>query len=284
MEKVECILDNLVLYTDEVPLGGFGLLEKRVMFAQMKGLLPKEIRMNIGKGASEYHYRLNIGKGAGAITVSYKHNSAKSVDDKYTMRLEFNPQKSGEMHVEFFKIYNSLFSHHPKTVKQFDVAFDVPLNINSIFAYSFTGRDKSYFKNTLYFGCSGKHGRLKIYDKKKELEEQQGVVKAVEHLTRVEYTVKLTDALTVQVLSKLELQLNEEYKIVCVDLEKLSGETKACMLAVQSGEMQLKEFTRTTRKKIQQALESMVQLDLDHAYKSARQKIIKDITSLFSIT
>ena len=284
MEKVECVLDNLVLYTDEVPLGAFGLLEKRVTFAQMKGLLPKEIRMNIGKGASEYHYRLNIGKGAGAITVSYKHNSAKSVDDKYTMRLEFNPQKSGEMHVEFFKIYNSLFSKHPKTVKQFDVAFDVPLNINSIFAYSNTGRDKSYFKNTLYYGCSGKHGRLKIYDKKKELEEQQGIEKAVEHLTRVEYTVKLTDALTVQTLSKLDLQLNEEYKIICVDLEKLSGETKACMLAVQSGEMQLKEFTRTTRAKIKQALESMVQLDLDQAYMSARKKIIKEITSLFSIT
>ena len=55
MEKVECILDNLVLYTDEVNGGGFSLLEKRVMFAQMKGLLPKEIRMTIGKGASEYH-------------------------------------------------------------------------------------------------------------------------------------------------------------------------------------------------------------------------------------
>ena len=283
MEKVECILDNLVLYTEEVPLGSFGLLENRVEFAKMKGLLPREIRMTIGRGASEYHYRLNIGKGDGAITVSYKHNSAKSVDDKYTMRLEFNPQKRSEMHVEFFKIYNSLFSKHPKTVKQFDVAFDVPLNINSIFAYSNTGRDKSYFKNTLYYGCSGKHGRLKIYDKKKELEEQQGIEKAVEHLTRVEYTVKLSDALTVQALSKLDLQLNEEYKIICVDLEKLSGETKACMLAVQSGEMQLKEFTRTTRAKIKQALESMVQLDLDHAYQNARQKIIKNITSLFSI-
>lgn len=283
MEKVECTLDNLVLYTEEVNGYGFGELEKRIEFAKMKGLLPKEIRMTIGKGRSEYHYRLNVGEGAGAITVSYKHNSAKPIDDLYTMRLEFNPQKNQEMHTEFFKIYNSLFSHHTKKVKQFDVAFDVPLNINSIFAMSTTGRDKSYFKNTMYYGCSGKHGRLKIYDKKTELEDKQGVEMDVKHLTRVEYTVKLKEALTVQVLSKLELQLNEEYKITCVDLEKLSGETKACMLAVQSGEMQMKEFTRTTKAKIKQALESMVQLDLDHAYKNARQKIIKDITSLFSI-
>ena len=276
------MLDNLVLYVESVSIPAFDLLYNKLCFEQLRGTLP-HTRITIGKGKSEYHYRLNIGADGGAITIGFKHNSAKPIDGLYTMRIEFNPQKEREMHESFFKLFNRYFGAHTKKIKQLDLAFDVSADISQVIVYSLTGRDKSYFKNTQYFGSSGNNGRLKVYDKKAELEEKQGIEIEDVHKTRIEYTCKFNEPATAQVLSKINLSINNEYKIVVFDGEKVKGELKACILAVQSNAVQMKEFTRTTKMKIKKALESMVQLDLDHAYKSARENIIREITSYFRI-
>jgi len=282
VKEFGCVLDNLVLYVESVSIHAYELLYNKLCFEQLCGTIPN-IRVSIGQGMSEYHYRMNIGKDGGAITVGFKHNSAKPIDGLYTMRIEFNPQKEEEMHKSFFKVFNRYFGAHTKKIKQMDLAFDVPVAIPQVMVYSLTGRDKSYFKNTLYFGSSGNNGRLKVYDKKAELKDKQGVIIEDDYKTRIEYTIKFDDAVTAQLLSKLDISINNEYKIVVFDDEKVKGELKACILAVQSNMVQMKEFTRTTKTKIKKALEDMEQLDLDHAYTSARADIVKIITSYFRI-
>lgn len=283
MEKtVSCMIDNLVIYTEEVRPSAFDLFKEKLSLGELQGLV-MPVRLTIGKGRSEYHYRLNIGQGGGSITVGFKHNSARESEEFYRMRIEFNPQKNQHLYKGFWAVYNSLFANHTKTVKQFDLAFDVPVEISQVLVYSLTGREKSYFKNTQYFGSPGNTGRLKVYDKKAELEENQGVKIEDEQKTRIEYTMKFEEAITAQLLSKRELNLNADYKIVVFDGEKVKGELKACILAMQDNTVQMNEFTRTTKTKIKKALENMVQLDLDHAYISARENIVRNITSYFRI-
>ena len=280
--EVVCTLDNLVIYTEKVTSYAFEMFEKKLSKAEMEGKIPN-IRLTIGLKFSEYHYRLNVGEGGGAITVGFKHNSCRSDDGSYTMRIEFNPQKNKVLHREFWSVYNDLFIHHSKKIKQIDLAFDINEQMKNLMVYSISGRQKTYYKSTQYFGAAGKTGRLKVYDKKTELEEQQGVTITDEQKTRIEYTYKFDTPITVQLLSKFVTHMNDEYKIVRFDNTRVTGELKACILAYQNNYVEMKEFTRTTKTKIKKALDDMDRLDLDQVYMSAKEKVIQLITSYFSI-
>lgn len=281
MEKqVTCNLDNLVVYVYNVRVNGFQVFRDKLDKAEEDGKIPP-MRFSIGKGYSEYHYRLNIGQGGGAISIGYKHNSVRNNEEFFTMRIEFNPSKNAEMYGGFWEIFKELFFSYEKRIKQFDLAFDVPVDIKRLFAISLTGRQRAYYKSTLYYGSPGNTGRLKIYDKKTELEENQGVTVLDEFKTRIEYTYRFEEPFTVQILSKANSAINKEYTIAVLNEEKLTGEIKAAVLGVHYGYMKMNEFTRTTKIKIKKALESMEQLDLDHAYLNAREKIVKQIASYF---
>ncbi|MDI2589815.1 hypothetical protein OR571_22580, partial [Psychrobacillus sp. NEAU-3TGS] len=189
-----------------------------------------------------------------------------------------NPQKNKTFYEGFWDVFRQHFAKYTKRIKSFDLAFDVPVDMKSLFAISLTGRQKAYYKGTQYFGSSGNTGRLKIYDKKKELEQKQGVT-ILEDRTRIEYTVRLEEPIVFQWLCKADLTINEDYEVVYLNQEKLTGEIKSAVLAIHHDYMKMNEFTRTTKTKIKKALASMEKLDLDHAYRNAREKIMKSINS-----
>ncbi|MDI2589812.1 hypothetical protein OR571_22565, partial [Psychrobacillus sp. NEAU-3TGS] len=88
MEKtIECVLDNLVIYVESVRLDVFEAFREKLGVAEVEGTVPP-IRLTIGQGYSDYHYRLNVGQGGGAITIGFKHNSVRSNEICYTMRVE----------------------------------------------------------------------------------------------------------------------------------------------------------------------------------------------------
>lgn len=275
---VDCTLDNLVIYVEDVHRDTWMGFQSKLDKSEYMGKIPP-IRMTIGQGYSEYHYRLNIGIGSGAVTIGYKHNSAREGEEFYRMRVEFNPSKSSVLFETFWDMFAKQFECHTKLIKQVDLAFDVSVNISKVFAISLTGRQKAYYKSTQYFGSRGNTGRLKIYDKKTELEEKQGVTIIESDRTRIEYTYRFDEALTVQLFSKANTNINTEYEIVSFNEEKLAGDVKAAVLAIYHDFMKISEFTRTMNKKIKSAVASMEKFDLDHAYQSANKKIIKMITS-----
>lgn len=281
MEKITCTIDNLVIYIYAVTPHSFDFFRGKIDDLEMAGKIP-ETRLTIGKGFSDYHYRVNIGKGGGAITIGYKHNSKRENEESYDMRIEFNPTKNNaELYGSFWDLFKELYLHHTKKIKAFDIAFDLPVNNLSLIAVSLTGRQRGNFKDTVYYGSPGNTGRLKIYNKKTELEEKQGVKITQEELTRIEYSYRFMEPLTLQWLSKIDTSINEEYSIAVLDSEKMTGEIKAAVLGIQMGYMKMSEFTRTTKTKIKKALQSMGQLDLDHAYANARDKNIQLIGSYF---
>src|SRR5690606_5158489 len=97
------------------------------------------------------------------------------------------------------------------------------------------------------------------------------------------YSVRLKEPVTLQVFSKMpNWKINETYQISELNLGKTDGVIKACVLAITSGQMELKELSRTYQTKTKKALENMGLLDLDHEYSNARARITNEIQSLLS--
>lgn len=280
--NILCSLDNLVINVENVSQGTFDCFTNKLARLEAFSEIP-EIRANIGLGYSEYHYNLNIGQGSGAIRIGYKHNSCKESARAFTMRVEFNPSKQVESNFKaYWDVFKALFKEHMKLIKQIDIAFDLSVTTRQIIATSLTGRQRSMIKDTVYYGTRGNNGRLKIYDKKKEMQQRQKIeVPDDVELTRIEYTWKFEKALTAQKFSKSQPDFKGQYKVAVLDIEKLNGEVKAMVLAFHHGFVKWNEFTRTSKLKIKNALDTMDLLDLDHVYQHASKDIVSQITSYF---
>ena len=278
---VKTALDNLVLYVEKVSPDTFKMFCSKLSKLEAFSEVPTIVE-SIGKGYSEYHYNLNIGKGSGALRIGYKHNTCKE-SKTYTMRVEFNPATQSEEDYErFWQLFKETYKEHVKLIKQIDIAFDIECNPVDIVSTSLTGRQRAIMKDTTYFGSRGNHGRLKIYNKKKEIEDRLKVkLDPDTKLTRIEYTMKFDKAVTAQILSKADLRFSEQYKLALLSLDKQSGEMKSILIAFHEGRVQWNEFTRTTKNKIKKALDNMQLLDIDKCYLNARNGIVKGITSYF---
>ena len=278
---VKTTLDNLVLYVEKVSIQTFKNFCVDLGRLETFSKVP-QIFETIGEGYSKYHYNLNVGIGSGGLRIGYKHNSSKQMDF-YTMRVEFNPSTQSEKdYEEFWSLFKKTYIEHVKLIKQVDIAFDIECNPIDIVSTSLTGRQRAIMKDTTYFGSRGNHGRLKIYNKKKEIEDRLKIKLDPEiKLTRIEYTMKFDKAVTAQIMSKAELKFSQQYKLALLSLEKQSGEMKSILMAFHEGRVQWNEFTRTTKNKIKKALDNMTLLDIDKCYLNARKEIIESITKYF---
>lgn len=274
-------LDKLVIYVENVEPDTYFKFQVAISRLEGFNLIP-QVYETIGMGLSEYHYNLNIGQGTGAVRIGYKHNSCKE-NQTYTMRIEFNPNSQNEEHYKYFwDLFKKHFKNYKKLIKQLDLAFDLACEPIEIISTSLTGRQRTILKDTTYFGSRGNNGRLKIYNKKKEIEDRLKIKLEEDlKLTRIEYTWRFDKAVTVQILSSEELKFNEQYKIAFLNLEKQSGEMKAILIAFHEGRVQWNEFTRTTKNKIKKAIENMQPLDIDTCFLNAKKNIIEKILSYF---
>lgn len=273
--EVDVSVDRLILYVGHVNVERFQKFYDFMEYGERNGYIDKLIvyHSNDIKG---YHYNLKIGEGAGAIHIGYKHNSANEREDGYNLRMECNPSKQTKNDRWFLKIFTSAFLNYEKRIKGVDIAFDISTNISNVFPISLTGRDMNIYRGTRYFGGRGEHGFMRIYDKKKELKDKQGI-EIDEEKTRVEFVARFGDGITLQEFSHVELEIDKLYKVAVCDLDKVEGVVKACVIAVSSGQMDIKELSRTYRKKTKNALDSMRLLGLDDAFLSARDSIVEVI-------
>lgn len=282
-------LDNLILYVENVTLYQFDNFILQLEIAETYGKIPR-VKREIGLGFSKYHHNVRIGEGGGAIHIGFKHNSVMENQNSYRLRFEVNPSKQlavggSEARQNAVDIFVGSFSANTKLIKGIDVAFDVPMPKEKLFVVSKTGRGRNIIKGTTYYGERGQNGHLKVYDKKKELERKQGIEIEEEHLTRIEFGLKLADPLTFHLFSKVgTVGINDLYQASVLDIEKSQGVVKACILAVSSGEMQMGELSRTYQLKTKKALADMRLLDLDDAYANAQQEIMGTIQKFLTTT
>lgn len=276
-------LDNLIYYVEDVTVFQWDNFIRRLEIAETYGQVPR-VKREVGLGFSKYHHNVRIGEGAGAIHIGYKHNSSQENQDSYRLRFEMNPSKELSENVSAARqkaldIFTGSVSNNVKLIKGIDVAFDVPIAKDRLFVFSKTGRQRQIVKGTYYYGERGQTGNLKIYDKKKEIKKKQGIEIQEEHLTRIEFSLRLEDPLTFQLFTKkINIGMNDLYQVSELNIGKTEGVIKACLIAVASGEMQMGELSRTYQLKTKKALADMGLLDLDHAYANAHKKIFKTVS------
>lgn len=235
------------------------------------------------KGAiRDYHYNLRVGSGSGAVFVGYQHNAEKSVSGSFTLKVEFNPSKPTKEQEMLLNVFKTTFKDKEILVKGLDLAFDVQEPKEKIFVFSLTGRSQDRNKGTAYFGTRGKTGYLKVYNKKKELEEKQGETVEYDYLTRIEYSLRMKDAITLSMFSSVDnFSINELYKIHLIEDENaLDPFMKAAFFSYLNGYQDLKEFSKYQRNKIKKALDSFRLVDLDNRYSNAKQEIFISLKNL----
>lgn len=264
------------------------------------------IRQTISSGASAYRYNCNFGFGEGGIRLDYKHNSLPPDIKKCDLRMEFNPQKldfqkyefesidsEGKVIVKnsdpcgvFFEIFLTDFlktgsdpfkkklgisTGHNRIIREIDIAFDYNVPIEKIMVASLTGKEMSLVKGTKYWGSKHTHGYLKVYDKKKERKQKKGKdnwkYEKYEHLTRIEYTMRLDGDVGIDTLERIkDFEISKAYQITVLDpddLDKLDPTVKAYCLCFLNNLMTMKEFSRRYKEKTKKALEDMTQINLD---------------------
>lgn len=83
-------------------------------------------------------------------------------------------------------------------IRKYDYAIDLPYNINNIMLFN-SKKEKGLYKGTRYYGQQGRHGFLKIYDKRKEWSKNKLDLKGMpENITRVEHTLMYNKPLSLE--------------------------------------------------------------------------------------
>lgn len=285
-------LDRLILKYEKVTEEQFAKFLKSLNARQV---LVKNtvVKYTLGTAIKDFHHNINIGQGEGAIFIGFKHNSSKQTKE-YNLKVEFNPNKLQDQSLHeddvnaiqkfVFGTLNNVLKGNKRLITGFDVAFDLTVNNSRIVPISNTGRMQDRHKGTIYYGNRGKHGYLKIYDKKKELLEVHKREISDDDLTRIEYSFRISDGLVINDLGKEPIfRISDLYNFSFIDYKSLKGTLKACVLAYSTGLMDLKEFPRRTKDNIKKALKDMEQLDLDHALKSNWKNIITDVKQYIQI-
>lgn len=101
-------------------------------------------------------------------------------------QIRVNPNK--HMHEQWFKEFLGEFLNYNAyaSIRKYDYAIDIELPQKDVQIFE-TRKEKGLYKGTRYYGQSGRHGYVKVYNKAKELKKHG--IECPDTLTRVEYTL-----------------------------------------------------------------------------------------------
>lgn len=140
---------------------------------------------------NKYQYYLdNISFGGVYIQLGKYTNydkMSKTFDLLPMFQIRVNPNK--HMHEPFFIDLLSKLKgvSGGGYLKKYDYAVDVPLTPDCVKIFD-SKKEPGLYKGTRYYGQAGRHGYLKVYDKKKDMERFKEYLKTP--LTRIEHTLK----------------------------------------------------------------------------------------------
>lgn len=128
------------------------------------------------------------------VYVEYNRKQAQAMQ-RSEIRVEFNPNELDLEEKEFVQ-FIFLDNMRNKDFSRIDLAFDVPINLESYYIMSdkslkktiFYGRDDK--PETKYFGVRDSERYIRIYNKKKQLSEVKEQEISDDHLWRIEFELK----------------------------------------------------------------------------------------------
>lgn len=112
--------------------------------------------------------------------------------EPYSIRLDYNPNKSSETWIGmniFDAIRRIPNQSYVFDLQRVDYAYDIPVPLDMVYVLS--RKQEGSFAGTRYYGVAGSNGRLRVYDKRKELKDKDGIDVGCE-VTRVEWEQRST--------------------------------------------------------------------------------------------
>lgn len=147
-----------------------------------------------------------------------------------------------------------------------EVAFDIPLPLSELFALSLTGRNMKKRKGTFYSNKQHQRqvaGYCRVYDKKLELLQRQGV-RLEGELTRFEIVYKPDKKIPMDVLVQFPPQFSRLY--LCsrvVELEQMKPKLQQRVKGMMDGELEQRQVTAYYRREIVEQMRQRPTLDFD---------------------
>lgn len=151
------------------------------------------------KPQTHYEYYLdNINFGGAYIRLGrYKNydKMSKTFDMLPMFQIRVNPNKY--MHEPFFRslLQKLLSVSAGGYLRKYDYAIDIPKNPSDVKILD-SKKEPGLIKGTRYYGQSGRHGYVKLYDKQKEQARYKEIINTP--LTRVEHTLTCNKPLSLE--------------------------------------------------------------------------------------
>jgi len=241
-------------------------------------------------GSVEYWFESGIGKfkhnfkfkqdNKNSFWVGIEPNSPNIKNNKLKTHiyLRFNPNKI-KMEGKLKDIFYKLFRGRDFEIVSADIAadlFNIDLNLDVIVDKQKKHQIKDIkFNNsnrTYYIGRSGRNGSVRLYDKKKELEDNGKEVK-YDYWTR--YEVTINPKVHISELKKYKFQgtLPKIYIIENFNYDDKLSKTDWCILqGLVDNSFKLSDLGRGKRKKIKSALNKQTEFKADSSKLSATLK------------
>ena len=161
---------------------------------------------------SKYSYYLDAVRFDGVFIEFGKYNNYDKVSGTFDLipmfQIRFNPNKY--MHLDWFRalLLLVLDCGSSGSLRNYDYAIDIPVALSAVQLFD-CRREKGLYKGTRYYGQSGRHGYVKVYDKYKDLFRKGEVVNAP--LTRVEQTIFSSQPLHLEPIYVMDQKLLDDF-------------------------------------------------------------------------
>lgn len=198
-----------------------------------------------------------------------------SVMGKRNFRMEFNPSKITSEQTEWLKD-KIIYILDEVGVTRLDIAFDCDFDL-SLFDYEFkhalkkhviTGRNGKV--ETIYFGSRNSNNYYRIYNKKEELKEQQGIIIDEPILWRYEIEMKNADFIE-QVIDS-GLSIFDDKRIIQYSSDTLSVNDKVMIAGLLAEPDLMGELTKYARTKYRKMMKSLQGNDITFLFKAELDK------------
>ncbi len=220
-----------------------------------------------------YSYELHIRKESGAYLHVFYKNFNEKEEHTFTLRVESRP----EYYAHFKEVFEILGKRTNKIeFVSCDVAYDIQTGLENIVVIPTDARRKMIrYKTTRYFGKphQRKHnGYCRIYDKRLELLENQGIEISHE-LSRIEIVYKQSKKIQLHDIERYPPMQNEHYfASIIVNWDILKKKQIERIRELRDGEDM---HTQYIRREIKKTLTNQYPLDLNELVKAEWGRLIK---------
>ncbi|MGH0555544.1 replication initiation protein [Bacillus pretiosus] len=269
MLEVEVTIDKFVTEYKDIP---------HSVFLHLYMIVSQQYKVRKKTYTCSYGHEIYIQKCNGAYIYLYYKNLRETEGYLHTLRIETRP----EYYAHFQEVLGMIAGKASRIeFVSCDVAYDIQKVLEDIVVIPTDARRKmSHYETTRYFGKPEQrkqNGYCRIYDKKLELKQNQGVHITYD-LSRIEIVYKISEKILLNDIVKYPPTQNEHYfAAVVMDWEALKKKQMERIINLRDGK---EMYTQYVRREIKKNLTNQYRVDFDELARINWERLIQEPCSI----